>query len=171
MEQVRPFGLLGALENTLACTGDGVLKAILQFFNRDLTGRTWERQVEHPYFTSLVYFGARDVKSAYWEAQVPSDGGGFLAYLRSPAEGPSPVEVEFCRTIAGAPAQLSARCAPLIAGETGRTVNPADLRIESIELPEGGDERGEWEVTFDLADESFAVRMKAGMPVGVARAG
>ena len=48
----------------------GFLGKVLSFLNRDVTGRTWQREVAHPYFKQLIYFGATDPAKCYWEAQL-----------------------------------------------------------------------------------------------------
>lgn len=92
-----------------------MLKSLLRVLNRDLTGRTWQREVAHPYFTSLVYFGNRDVWRSYWEAEVPSSNGTtFIAFLKSPPDGPSSAEEQFCRDAAAQLAMSSSFNAPLL---------------------------------------------------------
>ena len=36
-----------------------ILKSLAKLLTRDLTGKTWEREVNHPYFGRLVYFGSK----------------------------------------------------------------------------------------------------------------
>lgn len=144
------------------------MKSLLQFLNRDLTGRSWERQLAHSYFTSLVYFGNKDSQRSYWEAEVPAATvSSFIAYLRSPSEGPSPADEQFCRDVAAQVPSLSARCAPLVSVAARRPATGSTLRLVSIEVPENGDSTKPWQVTFDLDDEPFVVRMLHGEPTGL----
>lgn len=49
------------------------MSVVSKFFGKlasfDITGRTWTREVEHPYFQNLIYFGHKDPLRAYWEAE------------------------------------------------------------------------------------------------------
>ncbi len=149
-----------------------MLKSLFQFLNRDLTGRSWEREIAHDYFTNLVYFGNKDRKRAYWEAEVPAaTGPTFVAYLQSGPEGPSPADEQFCRELATKAPDLCERCASLVSRAAGRSVTGSLLRLESIEVPENGDITKPWEATFDLNDQLFVVRMQHGEPTAVVREG
>ena len=145
-----------------------MLKSLFQFLKRDLTGRSWERQVAHSYFKSLVYFGNKDVQRAYWEAEVPgATGPAFIAYLRSPPEGPSLAEEKFCRDVAAQTRDLCARCASLVSRAAGRPVTGSGFSLDSIEVPENGDGSKPWKITFDFDDEPFVVGMQHGKPTTV----
>ena len=49
----------------------GILQTVFRFLNRDVTGKTWERETTHPYFGPIIFFGDRDPGKSYLGQWLP----------------------------------------------------------------------------------------------------
>src|SRR5262245_51110271 len=78
----------------------GLLKALGKLLTRDLTGQTWTRESDHPYFLNLLYFGSRDPTKCYWEAEVqlPAGQSRIGVTMIGTPDGPTVAEEQFCKT-------------------------------------------------------------------------
>lgn len=77
-----------------------MFKALFGFFNRDISGRTWEAKASHPYFGETVLFAFKDTGKSYWEAEGDCEGNrlGVCINARDRRE-PSEKQVLFARRI------------------------------------------------------------------------
>lgn len=143
-----------------------------RFINRlltfDITGRTWVKQVSHPYFRNLIHFGSRKSEQAYWEAEVIAPDGKPVEVLMNASESASLVEEQrFCERLMGELDSLWNRCRPVIEADA-KTWPEVDkdiadrlsgARLASVDVPIGGDSRMPWEACYFLVGIDHYVRV------------
>lgn len=127
----------------------------------DLTGRSWEREQEHPYFQNLVYFGSRDVARCYWEAELPLPGDDKVrigVIMCGTESGPSIEEEKFCRELLADLDKTFERCRSGFANEFpkwSKAPMPTDWRIafrlDGFQVPLNGDDTNGWELCYFVA--------------------
>ena len=151
-----------------------MFRAIFKLLNRDLTGRTWQREVPHSHFQNLVHFGNKDSTRDYWEADVPVAGSRTLTvYMKGVSTTPAAEHEDYCRRIAAAPESLEIECQPVVAAEVHRNSDgigpPISVVLESIEVPENFDTRRDWEASFSVPghDGIYTVTYELGVPAYV----
>ena len=154
-----------------------ILRKLLRFMNRDLTGKTWEREVTHPYFGRMTYFGHHDSSKAYWEAELPLPGKAActVTFDGTPV-GPLASEEAFCREMMGDLDRLFEKCRDAFAREfPAWTSTPFPTRwqdafaLTGLAVPRNGDVTGEWEACYYAAPtrRDFVAKFRGGHVVEV----
>jgi hypothetical protein len=155
-----------------------MLKRLLRFLNKDLTGRTWEAETTHPYFGHMVYFGNKDQSRAFWEVsglRAAGTDGDLSVFLSGTPHGPTAEEEDFCRDLLAAPSVLIDECLPLVAADIEERQGSAgsrsvtEIRLEGFDVPKSGNRSNPWEATFSVSghDGLFTVEFNNGKPNGV----
>ena len=135
----------------------GIFQKVFQFMNRDLTGKTWERETSYPYFGQMVYFGHRDPAKCYWETELshPDLEKKIGVTLKGTPNGPEPSEEEFCRMVMSDLNSLFAKCSDAFRAEFARWTKesfPSDWResftLDGFSVPRHGDVNEEWDVCY-----------------------
>ena len=157
-----------------------ILSALGKLLNRDLTGRTWQQEVSHPYFQRLIYFGSKKAIDCYWEAELPLPGSPeerIGVNMTGTAQGPTEEEVGFCkRTLENLDA-LFDLCRPAFEGQfqtwakQPMPVNWRDsFRLDGFQVPIAGDISNSWEVCYfvEPAGHYFTAVFENGQIIDVA---
>jgi hypothetical protein len=155
-----------------------MLKRLLRFLNKDLTGRTWVAETTHPYFGHMVYFGNKDQSRAFWEvSDLPAAGtdAGVSVFLSGTPNGPTAEEEDFCRDLLAARSVLIDQCLPLVAADIkerqggASSSSVSEMRLEGFDVPKSGNRSNPWEATFSVPgrDGLFTVEFDNGKPNGV----
>jgi hypothetical protein len=135
----------------------GLLQKLFRLLNRDLTGRTWQREVTHPYFGPMLQFGHVDSAKNYWEAELthPTLTEKFSVTLKGTSEGPEPSEELFCRTILADPDKLFLKCRDAFQHEFPTRAKgpfPSDWRkvfvLDGLFVPLHGDANAVWDICY-----------------------
>ena len=130
---------------------------ILGVLNADLSRHTWHRNVPHPYFESLTYFGHEDPTRCYWEAEIadPELSEKISITMQGTEEGPTPSEQEFCQRTISDLDGLFAKCRSAFEPEFiswAEQPFPAEWRkaflLVGFSVPPQGDASQPWEVTY-----------------------
>jgi hypothetical protein len=159
------------------------MSVVSKFFGKlasfDITGRTWTREVEHPYFQNLIYFGHKDPSRTYWEAEKtdPSSGEAVELTMKGDGElGPTPAEQAFCEKMLSDPDGLFSYCRAAFeskfqqwAGSPMPTNWREVFQLDGFSVPENGDESNEWEVCYFVlpAGHYFRAIFQGGKPFEV----
>lgn len=153
-------------------------KKLFDVLNADLTGRSSQEEIGHPYFEQLVYFGHRDASKCYWEAelQVPGSKDHRISVtMNGTAQGPDPAAEAFCRAQLADLDGLFLRCRPVFEPEFASWARQPSFpsawrtafRLDGFTVPARGDEHAVWDATFSL--ESAGRYFTAFFESGVAR--
>ena len=133
------------------------LRNLFRVLNRDLTGETWEREMRHPYFGPMVYFGHREPEKSYWEAELSVHGHPktFSVTMRGTPDGPEPSEESFCQATVGDLEALFSKCRDAFLGEYPhwtREPFPSDWKqafvLDGFSVPTNGDSTASWDVCY-----------------------
>ena len=133
----------------------GILGALGKLLSKDLTGKTWQREVAHPYFHNLIYFGSKVESDCYWEAELPMDGEMVGVNMTGTSEGPTSEEEAFCRRVLSDPEALFAKCREAFEPEFQRWAKrplPAawkgEFKLDGFQVLMNGDSSEAWEVCY-----------------------
>ena len=135
----------------------GLLNSLGKLLTRDLTGRTWQREASHPYFTNLIYFGSKDEQACYWEAEVQtSDEARRVGVtMKGTPAGPTAAEEQFCRAALADLDALFEKCRSAFQTEFVKWTKqpmPADWRgtfkLDGFQIPINGDALSDWELCY-----------------------
>ena len=139
----------------------GLLRFLGKVLAQDLSGRTWVRESSHPYFPKLVYFGSREPEESYWEAELPLPGvgnGRVSATMKGTPDGPTELEVQFCKSVVVDANALFERCREAFAPEFAKWARrpcPAEWReaftLDGLSVPSNGDPSDSWYVCYFVA--------------------
>jgi len=133
-----------------------VLKKLFQLLNRDLTGRTWHEEADHPYFGNMVLFAFKNRPESYWESELLCEGVAVSLCIEAPDRmPPSDGQVAFAKSILGDLDRAFAMATPVLVMEyearSERKVpsrRREAFRFEGLTVPVGGDDRNSWDVSF-----------------------
>lgn len=135
-----------------------ILDSLGKLLNRDLTGRTWERNAVHPYFSNLIYFGSKKERDCYWEAglSLPETPGICISVTMTGTPiGPTKQEEQFCRQQLADLDSLFERCREAFAVEFlewAKRPLPANWReaftLDGFQVPPSGDASATWDVCY-----------------------
>jgi hypothetical protein len=149
----------------------GFLGALGKLLTRDLTGRTWQREVDHPYFQKLTYFGSKTPADCYWEAELPRGSTMVGVNMSGTPDGPTFEEEAFCRRTLSDLDGLFARCREAFEPEFQRWAKrplPADwfseFTLDGFQVPVRGDLSEPWEVCYfvEAAGHYFTAVLEGG---------
>ena len=137
-----------------------VLKKIWQTVNRDLTGREFEVQEEHPFFGTVTFFG--DVQGGYWEAELahPDRADRFSIIIPCGRNDSLDPYAEFCAQVTSNLDALFAPCSPRLETayrkrfQTENTTTNPTFALDHLTLPKGADGNAEWSVCYGALDTS-----------------
>ena len=149
------------------------LRSIFDFLNRDLTGKTWERRQNHPYFGAMVYFGSVDRAASYWEAELPAPGQSkkIGVTMWGTTTGPTPSEEDFCRATLSDLDALFERCKvafePVFSKWAKRAFPTAwreAFTLDGFEVPADGDATKPWSICYfvEPAGHYFTAQLDRG---------
>jgi hypothetical protein len=133
------------------------LRRLFQFLNRDLTGKTWERECSHPYFGTVVYFGADDEGKCYWEAELrlADLSRPFSVTMRGTPNGPEQTEQVFCEALLADLDGLFLKCRDPFQREYATLTDrafPSNWRagfaLDGLQIPLHGDGSRPWDVCY-----------------------
>lgn len=155
-----------------------LFKKLFNILNSDLTGRSWHKEVPHAYFQRLVYFGHKDPRKSYWEAELPlTDGLDHIGIImEGTATGPEPAEEAFCRATIANLDELFQKCRRVFEAEYASWAKqpfPADWRtqfkLDGFSVPPRGDANGVWQVTYfvESAGRYFTAHFESGIAQSV----
>jgi hypothetical protein len=130
--------------------------SIARLLTRDLMGKTWERESDHPYFGRILYFGSNDPDRCYWEAELQLPGEKRIGVtMAGTPQGPTPAEQEFCTQALGDLDRLFHMCRVAFEPEYAKLAKmpmPADWRIkfrlDGFQIPVDGNSANSWEVCY-----------------------
>jgi len=133
-----------------------LLGKLFDFLNTDLTGKTWEKEVEHSYFKQLFYFGHKNPSKCYWEAELESPEGDNISIIMiGTPESPTTKEEEFCRVLMSDLDSLFEKCRPVFESEYLSWVKqplPFEwktvFKLDGFNIPLNGDAKNKWEVIY-----------------------
>lgn len=155
-----------------------ILKKIFNVLNADLTGRSWHKEVVHPYFQSLTYFGHKDPTKCYWEAEltIPGSQDRVGVTMQGTSQGPTAAEEAFCRSVLADLDRLFQICRPAFEPEFSSWTKQslpsewrAAFKLEGFSVPSRGEPIEKWEVTYlvESAGHSFTALIESGKAQGV----
>lgn len=132
------------------------LKKLFNMLNADLTGRSWHKEVAHPYFNQLIYFGHKDPSKCYWEAELEIPGEEYIGVtMEGTPEGPTSAEEEFCRATIKELDNLLERCHTAFESEyiswTKKSLPSewkSEFKLDGFSVPLNGNINEKWEVTY-----------------------
>ena len=135
-----------------------VLESILRFLSRDLTGNSWVRELSHPYFGKMTFFGfKKEPSKSYWEAEVslPGSNERIGVTMAGTPDGPTPEEEQFCRRTVSDLDGLFEKCRPAFEPTYLSWVKkpfPSNWReafkLDGFTIPESGNPAKPWEITY-----------------------
>ena len=150
----------------------GLLRKIWALVNRDVTGKTFTREANHPYFGRIIYFGSTDPSKGYWEAELRSaDGRPVGVTVDGTLDGPEPEEVVFCQSVLGNLDALFARCRESFEKEYSAWAEgpfpskwQGTFLLDGISLPRHGDPARSWSVCYfvEPAGHYFTAEFESG---------
>jgi hypothetical protein len=133
----------------------GIFGALGKLLTHDLTGNTSQREVAHPFFRNLIYFGSKNATECYWEAELPLAGQTVGVNMTGTSNGPTSEEEEFCRRILSDPEALFAMCRSAFEPKFERWAKrplPAawssEFKLDGFQVPLRGDLSEPWEVCY-----------------------
>ncbi len=141
-----------------------MLKSLFKLLNKDLTGRTWEREAEHPYFGRMVYYGFQDRDKCYWECELEVDGEPVSVSLNSNMEDlPNDEHVRFVQEVLANPSGTFGAAAPHIGPhyreEFGKDL-PEQwqdvLQLDHFVVPQDCDRKNAWELTYGVREDEYS---------------
>jgi hypothetical protein len=130
---------------------------LLKLFTKDLSGRTWTREADHPYLGRMTQFCAKDASRNYWEAEVatPQLAKTVCVTFRGTETGPDDREVAFCRATLGNPDALFEKCRGALAAEFAKRIGddiPENwqtvFQLNGFGVPVNGDPLNDWDVCY-----------------------
>jgi hypothetical protein len=134
-----------------------MLDNLFKFLNKDILGKSWEKEETHPFFGDVVLFQFKDSKKDYWECEVECDGAPVSIGVDVPEDKRlTDKHVEFARQILSdldATFEL-ARTILCLEFETNYDrVFPEDwrevFRFVGFQIPIDGQRENDWELTFE----------------------
>jgi hypothetical protein len=135
----------------------GFIAKLFRILNRDITGLTWTREISHPYFGALVYFGSKKPSECYWEAELSHSelSKKIGVTMQGTPEGPEDSEEAFCRSILADLDTLFEKCRTVFESELSNWSDkpfPTKWReefvLDGFSIPLHGDPSKPWEVTY-----------------------
>ena len=151
-----------------------LLATIARFFNADLTGRTWTRQILHPYFGEMTYFGSVKAEDCYWESEVdvPNQSERVGVTMSGTPDGPTAAEEQFCRSVIADSDLLLEQCRAAFEPEL-KTWAKCPLpkpwqdafKLDGFEIPRDADRSNPWTVCYfvESAGHYFTAHFESGM--------
>lgn len=156
----------------------GLLRMLGKTLSFDLTGRSWTREVDHPYFTNLVYFGFKDTTSSYWEAELflPGSNAPIGVSMEGSEAGPTAEEEAFCRRLLADPGSVFSKCRELFEPEFqkwAKSPMPQSwrdaFRVDGFSVPRDGNQMNNWDICYfvEPAGHYFTAAFVGGEAVSV----
>ncbi len=129
----------------------GILKRIWHMMNADLLRREEHRQLLHPVFGMIHYFGRRGEVDNYWEVEYTPSGFSHPTTVIIPSNGDPPTaDLALTQSLLLDVDGLTARCRRAIIEHSQPRVDAThidDLRFVGLELPRHAVLAGPWTVT------------------------
>lgn len=134
-----------------------MLRKLLDFLNKDLSGRTWTEESEHPYFGPMILFAQRDNDQSYWECEVKFDGETLGIGICAPDRSePSNHQLQFVQSLLADPDGAFNKASPILVPEFQtwhRQPFPKNwreaFRWVGFMVPAGGKETNPWEISYE----------------------
>ena len=155
------------------------LISLFSFLNRDITGRTWERTQDHPYFGKMIYFGDKDPSKCYWEAVLSHDllEDSFGVTMAGTPDGPTPSEVAFCSNILSDLDAIFEKCRgafePIFV-QWAKKPMPFNwhesFKLDGFQVPKDGNLNAPWEICYfaEPTGHYFIAQFENGKVINVA---
>lgn len=156
-----------------------MLKELVQLLTRDLTGRTWTEELEHPFLGKMLLIASKTKPNSYCETAVELGRGRIEAFVNAPDRSPpSDAQVTFAREFLADLDRSVGPALPLVAERYrdlyGRRLPRtwrATLRRNAFEVPAGGDPTNPWSPSLDATGDSaghvFTCYFEGGRPANV----